>query len=172
MRILESSFCPSHRFVGIFFGHVRCLSRESVRLFDQNRPQGGASCFHPQSLALDTIPFVRVSTLTRVLVFIKILIRDSSSGPTVSRPPPLAIRSESQLEPQGDFIQNFGSSSGSGRSPLTSMSAVLLCRELAPIDCLWQATCSTLGINFDAAQHFATKRNEIAAALYEVTFSL
>ncbi len=39
------------------------------------------------------------------------------------------------------------------RSPLSPMSTHLLCQELAPTDCLWQATCVTLGIvlNFDAA---------------------
>ncbi len=43
-------------------------------------------------------------------------------------------------------------------SPLT-MSAVLLCQELVPIDYLRQATCGTLDVmlNFDTAQHFAAK---------------
>ncbi len=53
------------------------------------------------------------------------------------------------------------------------MSADLLRQESAAIDCLWQATCFTLGVmlNFDATQQNA-ERNKFAAALYEVTLRL
>ncbi len=66
--------------------------------------------------------------------------------------------------------RNCGSGSGM-KSPLSAMSAHFLCQESTPIDYLWQATCSTLGVmlNFDTAQHFSAKRKEFAAPLYEVT---